>query len=141
MLGAAFALLAVSLAGSATIEGGRLVRMGRSAQRLEAADGIPHSHEQDEPDPAPSGLVVAQAVRAAVIQPAALSAVHAAPPGRTWSGRTTARLLAPQVVWPIHAPVLAGAPPGAATWLTFADVLPRSTRSIRPALGRAPPAA
>src|SRR5690348_9017182 len=86
MLGAAFALLTVSLAGSGTLEGGRLVRMGRNAQRLEAADGIPHSHEQDEPDPAPSGLVVAQAILGGASQSPALNAVHAAPPGRAWNG-------------------------------------------------------
>jgi hypothetical protein len=141
MLGAAFALLTVSLAGSGALEGSRLVRMGRSAQRLEAADGIPHSHEQDEPDPAPSGLVVAQAIQSTVTDNAALRFLHAAPPDRTSSGRAPLRLFTSQAVQPGHAPALAGAPPGVAAWLTLQDVFPRSTRSIRPALGRAPPAA
>jgi hypothetical protein len=133
MLAAAFALLAVSLAGSGTLEGGRLVRVGRSAQRLEAADGIPHSHEQDEPDPAPSGLMVSGA--------AALNRIHAAPPGHAWNGRAKLRAPAAPLVWPMFTPALAAAPPGARTRLTLHDVYPLSARPIRPALGRAPPTA
>jgi hypothetical protein len=136
MLGAALALLTVSLAGAATVEGGRLVRTGRSAQRLEAADGIPHSHEQDEPDSSLAGLVVGRAVRAT-----APRAAHAVPPGQTWSGRTAPHGSTSQLVWPIHTPALAGAPPGPSTRLTHADVNPLSARTIRPALGRAPPTA
>jgi hypothetical protein len=136
MLAAALAVLTVSLASSATLEGSRLVRMGRSAQRLEAADGIPHAHEQDEPDAAPAGLVVDR-----VMEAGALGAVHASPPGRTSIAPTRLRGSTSHLVWPIHTPALAGAPPGDGIRLTHHDLRPRLVRTIRPALGRAPPSA
>jgi len=136
MLGAAFALLTVSLVNSATLEGSRLVRMGRSAQRLEAADGIPHAHEQDEPETALAGLVVGGLVRAD-----APATVHAAPPGRTRIARTSEGASTSHLVWPMHAPALDGAPPGAGIRLTSHDAHPLSARTSRPCLGRAPPTA
>ncbi len=137
MLVAAVALLTASLAGSGTLEEGRLVRMGRGAQRLEAADGIPHAHEQYEPDSAPTGLVVAGPGWAATPV-----TVQGAPPGDASGGRTTTPPRSTsQLVWPIHTTALTGAPPGRVVRLAPHDLRPRSVRTIRPALGRAPPTA
>ena len=135
MLAAALALLTVSLAGAGTLEGGRLVRTGRSAQRLEAADGIPHSHEQDEPDFSPAGLVVGAR------QTPAAGGVHAAPLGQRWSDRTALHGSTSQLAWLIRTPVLTGAPSDRGIRLSHHDVLPHSARITRPTLGRAPPTA
>ena len=134
MLAAALALLTVSLAGTGTLEGGRLVRTGRSAQRLEAADGIPHSHEQDEPDFSAAGLVVGA-------QAAAMGGVHAAPPGQRWVGQTAGHAFTSQPAWLIRTSVLAGAPSDRGIRLSNHDVLTHSARITRPTLGRAPPTA
>ena len=125
MLAAAIALLTVSLAGAGTLEGGRLVRTGRSAQRLEAADGIPHSHEQDEPDCSLAGLVVGAWQTTA-------TGVHAAPPGHR---------SASHVAWLTRTHALTGAPSDRGIRLSNHDVLPHSARITRPTLGRAPPTA
>jgi len=46
--------------GAGAIEHGRIVRVGRGApQRLDAADGIPHSHEVSEPDTTTTSQMVA----------------------------------------------------------------------------------
>ena len=108
-------------AGAGAIEHGRIVRTGRGApQRLDAVDGILHSHEVSEPDTTTTSEVVTG------------TAGTAAPNGAH-------RGSAPRAVWTL-APVDLPVPSEAAAASLEPSFAFRSTTPSSHAPARAPPA-